>query len=161
MQKLSEEHIWEVLDGTASSDIQAQHDLLLANDSDYRQQFESCAYLHQSLLGLPLECPSLRFTENVMDKISMPPSIARTMDKTPYIFLAAMVAVVTFIIALLPQTPETPVPTPILDTITEGVISELSNPILYYIFMAVNVAMFFIFLDYKVFKPYFDRRMRA
>jgi hypothetical protein len=158
MKPLSEEQIWEIIDGTASAEIMAQHQSLLATDAAYRQQFHVCESMHFELLELPLECPSLRFTENVMDKISMPPSLARTLDKTPFIFLAAMVAVATLIMALMPQTPASSQPAPVLTTITEGVIAELSNPYLYYFFVFANLALFFVFLDRRVFKPYFDRR---
>ena len=69
MKPLTEEQIWEVIDGVASPDILLQHEQLLQTNKDYKTHFEQFTALQAQLLTLELEVPSMRFTQNVLDNV--------------------------------------------------------------------------------------------
>ena len=61
--------IWAYLDGTCSAEERRQVQELLASDQDFREAFKKSELLHQQLLEVEVEMPSMRFTQNVMDKL--------------------------------------------------------------------------------------------
>jgi hypothetical protein len=64
-----EEQIWEIIDGSAKAETLASHQEMMASNRAYRIQFEQLSQLHGQLSNLPLESPSVRFEENVMDSV--------------------------------------------------------------------------------------------
>ena len=149
MKPLTEEQIWEVIDGMASPDILLQHEQLLQIDAAYKTHFEQYTTLQSQLLSLDLEVPSMRFTQNVLDNVLPLTKGAYKKDRAPFFFLLAMgalAAVSSLILGLgnfnLPFN-------------TEGVVTNLSNPIFMNIFILLSAALLFIIVDKKVLKPYF------
>lgn len=70
MEILTEEEIFEVLDGVASAQVQTRHEVLMERHTEYRVYFESLQTLHESLLKMPLESPSMSFERNLMAKVA-------------------------------------------------------------------------------------------
>lgn len=157
MEKITEEQIWEIIDGEASPQILAKHEILLKQDDAYRLEFESCSVLQNQLLQLDLEVPSMRFSENVLDNVL--PKTELKPDRTPlyFIFSIGSLALVGSIFAIFYSNTSSQNNLPIN---TEGVASILSNPLILNTFWIVNVLLFFIILDKKVFKPYFQKRLK-
>ena len=160
MKALTEEQIWEVIDGVASSDTLMQHEKLLKEDKAYKKQFEQYANLEEQLMSLDLEVPSMRFTQNVLDNVLPLTKRAYKKDRAPLFFLLAMgilsVAAIFFLIkgggsmALGVD----------LTFNTEGVVSTFTNPLVMNIFIILNIVLAFAILDKKVFKPYFSNKMK-
>lgn len=157
MTVLTEEHIWEILDGEASSEMLVQHEAQLLADETYRTAFVQCAQLHRQLLSLPLESPSMRFTENLMERLAPEKRVAPKTDRLPAIFLTIFSVLSGLLAILLVSTGSTAATTE-QGLTTEGVISMLSNPLFVQGFVILNIVLFFIVLDKKVLKPYFDNR---
>lgn len=158
MERLSEEQMWEVIDGLASPEILERHEQLMLHDSEYQSEFQQYAFLDAHLHKLDLEVPSMRFTENVIDKALNIQKKNTQRDWIPAIYLSAMV-VLTFIVLKifsLSLSENAPSWTPN----TEGVVSWLSNPYLLYIFLIVNVFLILGLLDKKILKPYFDKKLK-
>jgi hypothetical protein len=158
MAPLTEEHIWDILDGEACSEMRAQHEAQLVADESYRTTFVQCEQLHCQLLNLPLESPSMRFNENLMERLAPDRRTAPKADRLPLIFGA----IFTFLSALLgvlifSKSNLTAVPTE-KGLTTEGIVSMLSNPIFVQGFLLLNVVLFFAILDKKILKPYFENR---
>jgi hypothetical protein len=158
MTPLTEEHIWDILDGEACSEMYAQHEAQLLADESYRTAFVQCEQLHRQLLNLPLESPSMRFNENLMERLAPERRTAPKADRLPLIFGA----VFTFLSVLLgififSKNNFTTEPTE-KGLTTEGVVSMLSNPIFVQGFMLLNLVLFFAILDKKILKPYFENR---
>ena len=157
MTPLTEEHIWEILDGEASSEMLVQHEAQLLTDETYRTAFVQCAQLHRQLLNLPLESPSMRFTENLMERLAPEKRTAPKKDRLPMIFmtifsvLSGLLAIVLVYTGSMPSATGT-------GLATEGVIKSLSNPLFIQGFMILNIVLVFAVLDKKVLKPYFDNR---
>jgi hypothetical protein len=159
MTKVTEEQIWEIIDGEASPDILAKHEILLKQDDAYRLEFERFAALQNQLLQLDLEMPSMRFGENVLDHV-LPQSDMKK-DRNPFYFVLAMSFLILSSLILfllvgdnskqhnLPQN-------------TEGtLIAFMSNPMVFNILLITNAFLFFIILDKKIFKPYLQKRLKS
>jgi hypothetical protein len=159
MAPLTEEHIWEVLDGEASSEMLAQHEVLLRADASYRTTFVQCEQLHRQLLSLPLESPSMRFTENLIDRLAPERRLAPKTDRLPLIFLAVF-SFLSACLALLVFRTEKIGAASEKGLTTEGVVATLSNPIFVQVFMLLNIILFFAILDKKVLRPYFENRAK-
>ena len=159
MKKISEEEMWEVIDGLATPDIMQQHEKLMLESPKYKAEFQKYAFMDEQLLKLDLEVPSMRFTENVLDNVlSLKKATPRT-DRTPLFFMLFMGALSAIVMWMIFSTPTTST-TPALTVNTEGVTSILSNPIWAYGFLIFNIILFFVILDKKVLKPYFDKRLK-
>ena len=160
MAALTEEHIWEILDGEASSETLAQHEAQLLTDADYRTAFLQCTQLHHQLLSLPLESPSMRFNENLMERLAPERQIAPKKDRLPLIFLSIFFVISVFFTVLMFLTGDKTAISPENSTGTEGVIAFLLNPIFIQTFVLLNIVLFFALLDKKVLTPYFDNRAK-
>ena len=159
MKKISEEEMWEVIDGLATPEIMEQHEKLMLESPEYKAEFQKYAFMDEQLLKLDLEMPSMRFTENVLDNVlSLKKATPRT-DKTPLFFMLFMGALSALVVWMIFSTPTTST-MPALTVNTEGVTSILSNPIWAYGFLIFNIILFFVILDKKVLKPYFDKRLK-
>ena len=159
MKQISEEQMWEVIDGLATPDIMQQHEKLMLQSPEYKAEFQKYAFMDEQLLKLDLEVPSMRFTENVLDNVlSLKKATPRT-DKTPLFFMLFMGALSALVVWMIFSTPTTST-MPALTVNTEGVTSILSNPIWAYGFLIFNIILFFVILDKKVLKPYFDKRLK-
>lgn len=160
---MTEEQIWDILDGNALPEVQKEHAQLLQTDAEYRAHFATYASLHDQLCNLELDAPSMRFEQNLMERLQ--PSVARkrSVDRLPLFFLVFMSALVVIISVLMSKT-SMPVSEPVLPVLesvpTEGVISWLSNPAFFYGFILCNIVLFFVVLDKKVFKMFFEKRMK-
>lgn len=157
MTPLTEEHIWEVLDGEASPEMLVQHEAQLLTDESYRTAFVQCAQLHRQLLSLPLESPSMRFTENLMERLAPEKRVAPRKDRLPVIFVTIFSILGGLLAVLLGSVGKTTAATGEGLT-TEGVVKMLSNPLFIQGFMILNIILIFAVLDKKVLKPYFDNR---
>jgi hypothetical protein len=159
MQKVTEEQMWEIIDGEASPEILARHEALLKEDDAYRHEFETCAALQNQLLQLDLEMPSMRFGENVLDQVL--PKLEIKRDRNPLYFVLSMgfltlSSLILFLFvsdnsnqSILPQNTEGPF------------IAFVSNPMIYNILLITNAFLFFIILDKKIFKPYFQKKLKS
>ncbi len=156
MTALTEEHIWEILDGEASPEMLVQHEAQLLTDETYRTAYVQCEQLHGQLLNLSLESPSMRFTENLMERLAPEKRLAPKKDRLPVIFMTIFSILGGLLAVLLVLTGNTASTGQGLTT--EGVIKTLSNPLFIQGFMILNIVLIFAVLDKKVLKPYFDNR---
>ncbi len=157
MAVLTEEHIWEVLDGEASPEMLVQHEAQLLTDETYRTAFVQCEQLHRQLLSLPLESPSMRFTENLLERLAPEKRVAPKRDRLPLIFMTIFSILGGLLGVLLVSTGGAASSTGDGLT-TAGVVKTLSNPLFIQGFMILNIVLIFAVLDKKVLKPYFDSR---
>ena len=155
MKHLSEEQIWEVIDGIAEPEVLVLHEKLMLEDESYQKEFQKSAFLQTQLLKLDLDMPSMRFTENVMGKVLPQPKTQASADRSPYFFITIMVILGAITVSLMN----------ISDSAasqgvnTEGVTSALFSPLFLNIFLLTNTVLFFVILDKKILKPYFLKRL--
>ena len=67
--KKKEDLIWDYLDGTCTPEERIMVDQKLANDPAFHQLFLQSQALHKNLQQIEVETPSMRFSQNVMDKL--------------------------------------------------------------------------------------------
>jgi hypothetical protein len=158
MASLTEEQIWEVIDGVASSETLGQHEKLLKEDQSYKNHFEQYARLQEQLLSLDLEVPSMRFTQNVLDNVLPLTQGAYKKDRAPFFFLVFMgfllLSAMLFIFNGSGSFGSN------FGLNTEGVVSTFLNPVVLNLFILLNIILAFVILDKKVFKPYFSSKMK-
>jgi hypothetical protein len=159
MAPLTEEHIWDILDGETSPEMLVQHEAQLLADTSYRTTFVQCEQLHRQLLNLPLESPSMRFTENLMERLVPEKRIVPQTDRLPLIFLTVF-TVLSALLAGLIFSKGTFTAAAEKGVNTEGVISALSNPLFIQTFGLLNIVLLLAVLDKKVLRPYFDNKAK-
>lgn len=79
-----EERLWEFIDGTCSADEKISIEKLLQADPAVKQLYEEFLSMSNSLKAKELEEPSMRFTQNVMDRIALessPKPLVTKIDK--------------------------------------------------------------------------------
>lgn len=160
---MTEEQIWDILDGNASPEVQQEHAHLLETDTEYRAHFDTFSTLHDQLCNLELDAPSMRFEQNLMERLQPSVQTRRVTDRLPLYFLGVMSVLSAILVSIMAKssTPSTEPALPVLETPdTEGIISWLSNPVLFYGFILLNIILFFIVLDKRVFKPFFEKRFK-
>ncbi|MCB0630509.1 MAG: hypothetical protein R2824_13015 [Saprospiraceae bacterium] len=69
MKKETENRIWAYLDGSCTAEERLQVEQLLESDPSFREEFRKSEILHRELRQMEVEIPSMRFIQNVMDKL--------------------------------------------------------------------------------------------
>lgn len=65
-----EQRLWEYIDGLSTAGEKTVVETLIRENSQWRALYDELLQVHQSLAGIELEEPSLRFTKNVMEEIA-------------------------------------------------------------------------------------------
>ncbi len=65
-----EVRLWDYIDGNSSAEEINIIEKLLSDDEEWKEAYKEILSMQQMLTSSELEQPSLRFTKNVMDKIS-------------------------------------------------------------------------------------------
>lgn len=168
---LTDEQIFDIIDGYANQELLRHHANLLENSSEYKTYFEELESLHLELSALKIEKPSTQFTENILSKLSFEfektavPLIKRKSwsNQLIYIFvgiIASVLAVLT--IGLLSDFQLNPSTTkvPYIRIINDSLLSLmlfLKNDFLK-IAVVINLIVLLMIFDKKVLKPYFINR---
>ncbi len=95
-----EERIWEFIDGMSSADEKISIERLLQADPAVKQLYEEFLSISNSLKAMELEEPSMRFAQNVMDRIALehaPKPLVTKIDKRIINVIAGF-----FILTLVP-----------------------------------------------------------
>lgn len=71
MELLTNEELFDILDGIAPAEVRQRHQQWMAMDENYRLYFNELRELHEGLEVLPLESPSLSFENKLMSKWEM------------------------------------------------------------------------------------------
>lgn len=69
-----EEQLWKFIDGTCSAGEKIAIEKLLQSDPAVRALHQEFLSISKSLKSMELDEPSLRFTQNVMDRIALEPA---------------------------------------------------------------------------------------
>jgi anti-sigma factor RsiW len=166
---MTEEQIWDILDGNALPEVQKEHAQLLVTDDEYRAHFAEFSTLHNQLCNLELDAPSMRFEQNLMERLQPSVTMQRSKDRLPLYFLGVMSVLAAVFVGVMsalsapsvePSLTFLETPNTVLASrfFGEGVISWVSNPVFFYGFIVLNIILFFVVLDKKVFEPFFEKR---
>ena len=161
---LTDEQIFDILDGCADAELLKQHTQLMANSGAYQQYFKELEAIHIDLTGMPLEKVSANFTNNVLAALpSEKPIFAFVKKKTwstkwTYGFFGTMIGVVlaTILVAIFYQ------PTAVTTVEQPDQVVELFNSFLtsYFTQIAIllNLIAMLVLFDKKILRSYFKQR---
>lgn len=163
MKMLTDEQIFDILDGCASKEILAQHQNLLSESTDYKTYFEDLEAVHLDLIALPIEKPSAQFTENLLANLAYVPVKKKSWSsQLTWIFLTLMSVffVATISITLFYFSNSTSaIEIPRVNHLE--VINTFSTDMLVKIFLLGNLIVLLAIFDKKILKPYFlNKKLR-
>jgi hypothetical protein len=98
LRKSIEERLWEYIDGTSSVTENHIIEKFLKDDEEWKHLYEELLEIGQKIKFSEPEKPSLRFTQNIMDKISASHSLP---SENKYINKKIIWAISVFIITLI------------------------------------------------------------
>lgn len=161
---LTDEQIFDILDGCADAEALQQHTYLLVNSLEYQQYFKELESIHIDLTTMPLEKPSAYFTENVLAAFPAEKPVVVFIKKKAwggkltYIFCGTMVAILlTAITVAIFQQPSSEMvveqPTIISKELNSFMSKYFTN-----ILILLNLIVMLVVFDRKVLRPYFQQR---
>jgi hypothetical protein len=154
---LTYEQIFDVLDGCATKEILTQHRNLLSVSSEYKTYFEDLEAIHLNLLALPIEKPSVQFTENILANIAYAPLKKKSWSSQLTWIILAIVSVffvATISLALFYfSNSNSAIILPKVKNLS--VIKTFSTNIFVKVLFLVNLIVLLLILDKKVLKPIF------
>lgn len=163
MKMLTDEQIFDILDGCATKEIQAQHQNLLSESAEYKTYFEELEAVHFDLVELPVEKPSVQFTENVLANIAYAPVKKKSWSsQLTWIFLAIMsvffvgtISLTLFYFSISNSAIEIPRVNHL------ELVNTFSTDLLVKVLLLVNLIVLLAIFDKKILKPYFlNKKMR-
>lgn len=161
---LTDEQIFDILDGCATKEILTQHRNLLSVSAEYKTYFEDLEAIHLDLLALPIETPSTQFTENLLVNIAYAQVKKKSWSSSQltWIFLTIMSVffVGTISLALYYfSNSNSAIEIPKVNNL--NVINTFSTEILVKVLILVNLIVLLAIFDKKILKPYFlNKKMR-
>jgi hypothetical protein len=163
MKMLTDEQIFDILDGCATKEILTQHRNLLSVSAEYKTYFEDLEAINLDLLALPIEKPSIQFTENLLVNIAYAQVKKKSWSsQLTWIFLTIMsvffvgtISLALFYFSNLNSAIEIP------KVNNLNVINTFSTEILVKVLILVNLIVLLAIFDKKVLKPFFlNKKMR-
>lgn len=163
MKMLTDEQIFDVLDGCASKELLAHHQNLLSESAEYKTYFEELEAVHLDLIALPIEKPSAQFAENLLANIAYAPVKKKSWSsQLTWMFLALMAVVFVGTISLTLfyfSNSNSAIEIPRVNNLE--VVNNFSTDILVKVLLLLNLIVLLAIFDKKVLKPYFlNKRMR-
>ncbi len=157
MKMLTDEQIFDVLDGCASKEILAQHQNLLSESAEYKTYFEDLEAVHFDLIALSTEKPSAQFTESLLANIAYVPVKKKTWSsQLTWMFLAMMSVVFVGTLSLTLfyfSNSNSAIEIPRVNHLE--VVNNFSTDTLVKVLFLVNLIVLLAIFDKKVLKPYF------
>ncbi len=163
---ITNDEILEIIDAAASRELIDRHRRQLQTDADYRRRFQFFESLESALYELPLESPSLRFTENILEKLK--PAIQKTRPFPrwfPFIVGAlCCVALTTALFSPASAVSADATPRVFQYVLTQGArlwqiyLSALSGRWSIYLLGLTASAALLLAFDQKLLQPYFRQR---
>ena len=163
---ITEFQILDIIDGTAPTELMERHRQLFSTDLAYRNKFAFFESLDKTLDNFPLDSPSMRFTDNVLDKLQLSTKPTRVAHKAPLYWALGVSVVACIIFALLPVAPSAvngiaPATNPILLSV-ESILLQLTAVIsgrwAAHVFLFAFLATLLMLFDKKVLNPYFRHK---
>jgi len=163
VQMLTDEQIFDILDGCASKEILIQHKNLLSKSAEYKTYFEDLEAIHFDLIALPIEKPSAQFTENLLANLAYAPVKKKSWSsQLTWIFFTIMSVffIGTISLTLFYFSSSTAaIEIPRVNNL--DVINTFSTDILVKVLLLVNLIVLLAIFDKKVLKQYFlNKKMR-
>jgi len=161
--KVDKALLWQYTDGTCSEEERQVVEKALAEDAEWQQAFQATQQVDKLLQERELEEPSMRFTQNVMDKL---PQLYSRLAKEPLLqkrwwkwtlgtvsFLFAAVTLLIFSVnnALIPELPMARTTQSFIQDSTVAVLSQTST-IFWTLLLSASLSIVLLFWMDRYFK---------
>lgn len=157
MKMLTDEQIFDILDGCASRETLAQHQNLLSKSAEYKAYFEDLEAVHFDLVSLPIEKPSVQFTEKILANFAYAPVKKKSWSsQLTWMFFALMSVFFVGTISLTLfyfSNSTSAIEIPRVNHLE--VVNTFSTDILVKILLLGNLIALLAIFDKKILKPYF------
>ena len=154
---LTDNQIFDILDGVASDEIRNEHAHLLIHSGAYRAYFEELEMLHLDLATMPMGQPSAKFTHVLLERLQVAPKTFQTKWLIIGSIAAGIIATIGFVFLGLLMPKSFVGEVTYVDKLSY-VFNILSNQSMTFIFIAINAFLLLLIIDRKVLKPYFQKR---
>lgn len=158
MKQLTDNEIFDLLDGIASEEVCQRHQQLIDIDENYRLYFTELRQLHEDMIFMPLESPSLAFENKLINRWEAAQSsykIPIIGQRLPFIFGGLMFGLVLITAFLfLRQQPAT-IEVNSLENLLLGINSETIQEIL----ILINGLLLLLVFE-QILKKYWGQRVR-
>jgi hypothetical protein len=156
---MKDEDIFDILDGIASEETIRQHHKMLSESADYQTFFSEYAHTHAILMDTSMEKTAINFTDKLIDKweLSQEVVMVRQSSKLPiYFLIGAAIMLIILMISILPMMSHSNIQ---LDL--SKPISILQEKLFTRFFLIINALVALFFIDKRILKPYFERRIKV
>ena len=156
---MKDEDIFDILDGIASEETICQHNKMLLESADYQALFSEYAHSHALFTDTSIEKTAFNFTDKLIDRweVSQEVVVVRKSSKLPIYFLIGMlIFVILIIISVLPMINQSTIQVDLSEPLR-----ILQNKLFTRFFLIINVLVALFFIDKRILKPYFERRVRG
>lgn len=153
---ITDEEIFDILDGIASEELLQRHERLLQTNEAYQLLFKEYASTHTLLNDFAVEKTAVNFTDKLLDQwelVQEPEVVLKPKSHLHLYFLVAMCVLIVLVVALIAGMPSVQsIKAPLDFSVLTNMIhqKELINFLL-----LANALLAVFILDKKVFKPYF------
>lgn len=161
---LTDEQIFNILDGCADAELLEEHVHLMVHSLNYKQYFKELQSIHLDLAAMPLEHTSADFTENVLAAIPAEKPVLVLVrkrmwsSKLTFVFFGTMIAVLLIAISIAifyqPSTEMTVEQPNIILKELNGFLAQHFTKLA----VLLNLIVILVIFDKKVLKPYFKHR---
>ena len=156
---MKDEDIFDIIDGIASEETMRQHNKMLSESADYQTLFSEYAHTHALLMDTSIEKTAFNFTDKLIDRweVSQEVEVVRKSNKLPIYFLIGMsISVILLIILALPIINQSTIQ---IDF--NKLLRILQDKLFTRFFLIINVLVALFFIDKRILKPYFERRIKV
>lgn len=161
---LTDEQIFDILDGQASEETLQAHQDLMLNSLVYQQYYKELEAIHLDLADMPLERTSANFTENVLAAVVQEKPVLvlakrkAWAGKPLFVFFGIMISlfVVTIISLLLYSSPAEMIQIP-TNIIPKG-FKDFRTQDFTKVAVLANLIILLVLFDKRVLRPYFKHR---
>lgn len=156
---MKDEDIFDILDGIASEETIRQHNKMLSESADYQVLFSEYSYTNSLLMDTSIEKTAFNFTDKLIDRweVSQEVVVVGKSSKLPIYFLIGMsIIVILLIMSALPIINQSTIQIDLSKPL-----SLLQDKLFTRFFLIINVLVALFFIDKRILKPYFERRIRG
>ncbi len=146
MQQLNDDELFEVLDGTATDELQQRHRYWLETNAAYQEYFTELSQLHHDLEMMHLESPSMAFENNVIRQWASEKSLSKRsvpIRWIPFLFIGTMLLLTWVGVYILGDTQ----PTNLWTEQLKGWNQSLNPTLIQQVLLPLNAVLFLLIAE--------------
>lgn len=146
MQRLTDDELFEVLDGTAAEETAQRHRYWLNTDTAYREYFTELTQLHRDLETLSFDSPSLAFENRVIHQwktVQARRHRVGLIKWMPFLFVGMMLTITLICVFMIGDTPSVDGTAALLQKLT----LPLNAAVLQQVLISLNAVLLLLLIE--------------